>query len=325
MSGAMPGRGLLRIAGRLFDRVTLERVIVPAIADLQHECRRSGSGRFTRARAYSAALQTIALCAARDVASDRDGVSRAVAARMLVFVPLLLAFSALSGSGTLVSFGASFGAGVAARAGALLLLSNLVLVLPIAFYFAVALHRGQSGLEAVSIAACSCACVAAMALLMTIVPGTNQTYRLIVFEAYQGQDVGPSRPLSLAKGLTEMSLAELNDQIAHPPSASEETRARYHRQERFAYTAAPMVLGFVALALARLRRPRAVTAALAVTLGVLYYATFIDDLFHVATAAAARAWAANALFVLIGLALVSRRGACADAEAWRRVGGETKG
>ena len=32
------GSQLRTIAGRVFDRATLERVILPAIADLQHEC-----------------------------------------------------------------------------------------------------------------------------------------------------------------------------------------------------------------------------------------------------------------------------------------------
>jgi hypothetical protein len=315
MKGAMPGSGLLRIAERLFDRATLDRVIVPAIADLQHECARATSmssaglsNRLIRFRAYWGVVRTIVLCAARDVVIDRDSVSRSVGWRMLILVPLLVALFTLPAIGEFVSLGAKFGAALATRAGLLLLLPAVVVALPIAFYFAVALHRREPGHqslpEGLSVAALSAVCVAAMSLLMlTIVPETNQIYRVTLFKAFQSLNVDGPRPQHLPKGLAEMTSTELNAHIAHPPSQAQGARARRHRHERFAFIMSAPLLGFVGLALARRRSSRPLTIAVAFVLLGLYYACFNTGLLRVVGMDVYRAWAADVLLILIGCGL----------------------
>jgi hypothetical protein len=58
-----PGTRLRRFAERTFDRATLDRVILPAIADLQHECADEASAtRLVRLRAYWGLWKTLAVC-----------------------------------------------------------------------------------------------------------------------------------------------------------------------------------------------------------------------------------------------------------------------
>ena len=313
MSGAMPGSRLLRIAERLFDARDARprhrsRDRGPA-ARMRRARRTAGlSTRLIRFRAYWGVLQTMALCAAGDVAIDRDSVSRSVGWRMLILVPLLVALFTLPASGELVSFGMKFGAALATKAGLLLLLPALVTALPIAFYFAVALHRRepsrQSLPEGLSVAALSAACVVALSLMiLTIVPQTNQIYRLTLFEAFQSSNSNLPRPLYLPKGLAEMTLTELNDQIAHPPSQAQEARARGHRHERFAFILSAPLLGFVGLALARRRSSRAGTIAVAFLVLGLFYACFNTDLLHPVGVDGYRQWMADVLLILIGCGL----------------------
>ena len=47
----LPGLWLRQLAERVFDRERLERVVLPALADLQHECGDS-AGFVVRLRAY---------------------------------------------------------------------------------------------------------------------------------------------------------------------------------------------------------------------------------------------------------------------------------
>lgn len=308
MNSPLPGHRLLRLAERWLDRATLDRVVVPAVADLQHEYLRaatSGPSRwFVRARAYWGVVQAIALCAAQAVATDRDGVGRSLGRRLVVLLLPLLALNAAGSSAELIHLASRLDAATTIKAGMLLLLPGLVAALPIAFYFAVALHRRHAGRDGLHVAALSALCVFVLSLLMfVIVPDTNQAYRLTLFEAFHRENANPPRPLHLPKGLAEMTLTELNDHIAHPPSVGEEWRARRHRQERFAFVASVPVLAFVALALARRGRSRQITIAVAFALLGLFYACFTTDLLRPAGIDRSRPWAAPMLLFLVGCGL----------------------
>ena len=305
---ATPGLRLIAFAERLFDRLTLDRVVIPAIADLQHECLRaptaSLSHRVIRCRAHWGVLRTIALCALRDVATDRRGASRSITSRMLLLLPLFVLLGALPGSGWLWSFGVAHGAGVAVEAGLLLLLPSLVLALPVAFYFAVALQRRASGMDRLSVVALSILWAAVMsALMLAIVPETNQSYRMLLFEAFQRDDASVPRARHLPKGLTEMTLTELNDEIANPPSPAREALARHHRQERFAYIAAVPLMGLVALVLARRRGDRKAAIVADILLLGIYFASFNVDVLRNPGVDIYRAWTANVVLAIIGLGL----------------------
>jgi hypothetical protein len=308
MSGALPGHRLLRIAERWLDRATFDRVVVPAVADLQHECQRAAAAGlpswFIRARAYWGVLGAIVLCAAHDAAIDRDGAGRALGRRLLILLLPLIVLNAAAASGELIGVGSRLGAATAIEAGLLLLLPGLVTALPVAFYFAVALHRPRARLEGLYVVALSAVCVVVLsALMFVIVPTTNQAYRVTLFEAFQRENAGASRPLHVPKGVTEMTLPELNDHIAHPPSVALESLARRHRHQRFAFVASVPVLGFVGLMLARRGSSRPLTFAVAFALLGVYYAGFDTVLLRPAGIDTLRPWAAPMLLLLVGFGL----------------------
>jgi hypothetical protein len=72
----LPGTTRRSFAEQIFDRVTLERVILPALADLQHECEAAAGSpsavRRIRWRAYWSVWRTVALCLLRDTVRDRQ-------------------------------------------------------------------------------------------------------------------------------------------------------------------------------------------------------------------------------------------------------------
>jgi hypothetical protein len=142
------GTRLRRFAERVFDPETVERVLLPAFADLQHECEsgttNKGSRPFVRVRAYWGIWKTLAVCLAGDALRDRDGFSTSLTIRTLLFLLLLVALMGLLSGRWLVSFGATYGEWAAVRAGVLLLPSTLASTLPVALFLAVGLFRTTS-------------------------------------------------------------------------------------------------------------------------------------------------------------------------------------
>ena len=69
-SDRVPGTWLRRFAERTFDRETLDRVILPALDDVQHECTTAPgptlAERFVRVRTYWGFWKAIGLCLLTD-------------------------------------------------------------------------------------------------------------------------------------------------------------------------------------------------------------------------------------------------------------------
>jgi hypothetical protein len=112
MSGAhgprvVPGERLRALAVRLFDRVTAERYLLPAVADLQHEAR--GGGEVVRwrrlhgrVRGYCAFWRTFVVCAIRRNPQEPGlRTSRLLAPALAA----LTVVTALLASGPLASYG----------------------------------------------------------------------------------------------------------------------------------------------------------------------------------------------------------------------------
>ena len=203
-------------------------------------------------------------------------------------------------------------------AGALLMPSNVLVALPVAFFFALALFRTAAGVSSTrllsSAIAGSLACaVIVFALLMVVAPTTNQAYRTHVFAAFQ-HNSGDVR-IPLRKGLPEMTLAELNEHIRHAPSSRQQDLARAHRQERFAFVGTVFVLGMLGLALAG-RWRSSVTFAAALVVLFIYGAAFGfgAGLNNYGYPAGFGTWTANGAFLVMALRLLRSRKTMLSAE-----------
>ena len=147
-SNRIRGARLRGFAERTFDRETLERVILPAIADLQHECGAADAAslaqRMVVLRAYWGLWKTIGMCVIGDVAHNRDGIASSLGVRTFVFLVIVLAALMTSYASWMVAFASKYGAAAALTAGAYLLPSNILVALPVAFFFALAMFRARA-------------------------------------------------------------------------------------------------------------------------------------------------------------------------------------
>jgi len=313
----LPGARLRRLTERTFDRTTLDTVILPALADLQHECVNVEAGqvqrRFTTLRAYWGFWKTIGICAIGDVALNRDGISSSLGGRTFIFLLIVVAVLMIPSATWMLSFGSTYGALTALEAGALLVPSNVLVALPAAFFFALAMFPTRADVPSSrllpSAMAGSLACAAVVfALLMVVAPATNQAYRTKVFQAFQ-RDVSDAPRIPIRKGLAEMTLLELNDHIRHAPSSRQAELARAHRQERFAFVGAVFVLGLLGLALAGRWRSNLATFGVALVVLVLYGVCFGfgAGLNKYGYPAAYGTWTANGGFMILGLRLLRSR------------------
>ncbi len=311
------GRTLLRFAERVFDPETVERVLLPAFADLQHECEsgttNTRSRPFVRVRAYWGIWKTLAVCLAGDALRDRDGFSASLTIRTLLFLLLLVALMGLLSGRWLLSFGATYGEWAAVRAGVLLLPSTLASTLPVALFLAVGLFRttGAARLPALIPATTAATLACAFALFigaMFVVPSANQSFRTLVFNTMQPPDPGLP-PREIRKGLAEMSWMELKAHIREAPSSRQEEIARSHRLQRFAMIASTFVMALLGLGVAGRWQSRATTIAAALALLVLYVGCFTlaSGQHPGGYPSAYGTWAANAAFALVGMRLLRTR------------------
>jgi hypothetical protein len=308
----LPGSWLRWLAEQTFERETLDRVALPAIADLQHECT-EGHAFAVRVRAYCAAWKTLFICIVGDAVRDRQALTRSIGARTVFFTLLLTALMLLPGIGWWREFATAHGRATAVTAAIYFLPATLItMALPMAFFLAVALRRAEGRLPLVGLTPATTAAAAACAIAvlvgaMFLVPNTNQAYRRVVFEAMSTPaDRGPG---FLSKGLAELSWGDLNEAIRHAPSSRQEALARAHRQIRFAVAASPFVLALLALGLTRRWRSRTATATAAfVALGA--YATcfwLASEIDGGGYPSAYGVWAANLAFALLGMRLLRSR------------------
>jgi hypothetical protein len=103
---------LLRFAGRVFDRETVDKVILPALADLHHESSGGYRGWFERRlvllRAYWGLWKTLAVCAVGDVVHNLDGITSSVDTRTVVLLVIVVAIPMAPSVSWMVSFGSTY-------------------------------------------------------------------------------------------------------------------------------------------------------------------------------------------------------------------------
>ena len=318
------GSRLRTIAARVFDRATLDRVILPAIADLQHECsapaRNGLSRRLICWRAYWSVWKAFGICLIADGVRNPHGVSRTIALRtaacLLGLVPVLvvpglieMVFSA--GPPFTMAFSAHprFTIVEALKATVLLLPQALLASLPAAFFFSLALYRKDNRPEGAavipSVIAGTLTCVMLVSLLSAlVVPKANDAYRSLVFEALQRRTQDSALPPLPAPGLSEMTWWELSEQIAPANDSSAQSRARARLQERLAFVALVPVLALLGYGLSNRGRSRRGMFAVALALQTLYYAGFGLAIANFARPYLHGPWMVNAAFLLLALWLL---------------------
>jgi Lipopolysaccharide export system permease LptF/LptG len=317
-----PGSRLRRFAERTLEPVTLERVVLPALADLQHECREdAGVSRLVRLRAYWGVWKTLAICFAGDAVRDRAGHALSLGTRTLLFAFLLLVLVTAAQSATwFLTFGREHGEWSAIKAALLLLPSTLTMVLPGAFFLAVALFRTRDSRMATLVPATTAGAVACAAALfigaMFVVPPINQSFRTLVFNTLQPPDPDVF-PRVLSKGLAELTWTELNEQIREPSSRRQEELARANRQGRFALVGSVFVMALLGLGMAGRWRSRATTIGASLVLLVLYVGCFVlaSELNDGGYRSAYGVWTANGAFAIVGLRLLRSRKEWGDVAA----------
>jgi len=309
MSDLRPVRGawLRRLAARTLHPRTLETVVLPALADLQHECASGSKSYLTRLRAYWGVWKAIGLCVFVDAIQDRERQTASLGARTLLFLALLVAVLMAPTVPSMMSFGTRFGLLSALSMGVLMTPQSIALALPCALFLGLALHRSSIHqpvtrlVPSAIVSTLTCAALVAM-MISAVIPAGNQMYREYVFAQFQSGGI----TATLTKGLAEMTWSELNDHIRHAPSKREEERARVHRQGRVAIIASVFVLATLGLSVAGLCRSRAVStvvaAGLLASFGICFTGGWNGDRSPVFWV-----WAANVAFLTLGISLLRAR------------------
>ena len=264
----MPGRTLHRLAGYICCAQTLERIVEPAIADLQKEYAESGATAsqrmWTLVTGYAAIINVTAMCAfSVSIASDDD--RRTIIRIMAWFVALTVAFTGLLMLPPLSIVEAS----ISSMFLAALIPQAVPLAIPIGLTFGIAVGvAGRTATRRITTVILLTALIASLVSFVTlawVMPAGNQAYRESIAQAVglKGQ---------LTKGLNEMTLSELNRQAAIASAAGNTRDAdayawSYHL--RFALSVASVVLAGVLFATGV--RSMAVRALLALTACFAYW------------------------------------------------------
>ena len=291
----VPGTRLRRFAERTFDRETLDHVVLPAIADLQHECV-EGASLTVRLRAYLGVWKAMAICSMADAYRAARPTVGSVTRRMAVILPVVM--TAIMLPPVLNTPRDPAGPSV------LLLLTSpqaFAVALLVAYYFAVTLEQWPTSPRKLLPAVCGLSAIFTLVLFvltMSIVPRTNQAYRDSVAERLggSGRIVGP-----LTFGASEWTFTDLVQRAMGPPP--DRSFARRQLSSRLLISTAPIMIGFVALGISGYARKIALFSGVWVLM--LYIAALRST---VASAYQGpppeRVWMVNAIFTIAGLWLV---------------------
>lgn len=319
------GDRLRAAASRLFDAATMERVVDPAIADLQIE-RWSWAG-------YLAVIKVMVLCglggSMRAFQSwpdeERQVLWRAAGISLVALVCLTVALEAPP----------YFLGGLSERApvvsAALMLLPQALAVsLPMALTLGVALGLAGhvSARLAIAVAVIGLVCsIGSVANLGWLVPAANQAFRTAAFERMRQQqgDTGWTSP---PRGESELTLVDLDRLIqrrqAFPVGSHYElddlTRLRTGYHMRWALAFAPCALVLFAMSLAAYTRKKwKIRVAIGIALLGYYAILYWGRLFALNhdLPPPAGAWLPNVVFTLLSAATVMlvRRDAEAEPSA----------
>jgi len=208
----LPGRALHRLAARLCSERTLERVVEPAIADLQKECA-IAKNRMHRVRVlvagYAAIVKVVGICALR--LSEATNEDRHALGRILVWsVVSVVATTTLLLVPPLLDRSPSISSWLAA---ATLIPQAVPVGIPIGIVFGIALGlstRPNMNVAKVTLFGALAASALNLAVLAWAMPAANQAFRQIAIDESRAR--GYVGPVQLQKGYNEMWLSELRRQ-----------------------------------------------------------------------------------------------------------------
>ena len=312
-----PGARLRRWAGYLCSRRTMERLIDPVIADLQHEYEEANaSGRIlhahlARLRGYVAFWRVLALHVPSVwlegtirtlITADSSTLRRALlpAAMTMVFVTAILIAPPVQGM-------AQRGV-VGAWLLALLVPQSLPFSIPLTILTGVVCGlRGRvqtRPLRRVVVIIGLAGTLASVGTIVWVIPASNQAFRVTIAG-------GP-----VARGPAEMPPRSLRDQALVLKSEGREEKAgsllfSYHA--RWAIPGAALVFALFGLGVATLRLRRAATAAIAIIACAVYVSYFFEmaqvslSVFSDERISFALAWLPNLLMTVTSIAFLSAR------------------
>ena len=242
-----PGARAQRFSARVLDPDTYDRVIVPALADVEHECRGGTSGGarpLVHLRAHWGLWKAIVVCVLTDAARRSRPSATNILARFAYTLPITTAVVLMPAVG--VALGRETGIGAAT----FLLMQvpqALAVSLPLAFFFSVAMEHDTTRpvYELPGVLALSCACAIAMlAITLEVIPRTNHAYAVAVHDNLRrtpGDDL--TRPTF---GSSEWTTADLiSADTTRDPAAHRALAAR------LTLCTLPLMLGVVALGVGR--------------------------------------------------------------------------
>lgn len=310
------GTTFARLAERVLDPVTVEQVIRPALADLQHECSEATASALQRwlicCRAYWGVWKTFLMCFAGDVVRDPQGGNRAVARRTLVGLTFLMLLILSPVVSTIYMWTSHLTGAEAIRLAVILLPEAVVPSLPVAFFFALALHRGtdRSPTPMIRTAiAGTLVCVLVVGVLSGVaVPKANEAFRVMIFTAAdrRAADYGLPRGKMAPRGVAEMTWWELNEYIANAPNGRAKTHARARLQAHFAFLALVPVLALMGYGVSRRRHSPAAAFGIALLLVTLPFFGFSFAASDFLKRFIYAPWVLDSVFLIVAIWLVRR-------------------
>jgi hypothetical protein len=269
----MPGRTLHRLATHICSAKTLERVVEPAIADLQKEY--AGADRVWRRAwvlltGYIAIVKVIAICAVTiSPVSDheRRELVRALVWSGAMFLVIGILLTALP------MYTHSHGL---RRLRAMSILAQAVpLAIPLGIAFGLAFGlsaRVTTNLAKIALVGALTASTLSLCVLVWVMPAAHQSFTESALRQARSRGYdGPART-SFQKGHSQMSVAELRAAVAHFSADGEPRIARRYAfglHQRFSLAAASVA--FASMLLVLRADARAVRGGFALVACVIYW------------------------------------------------------
>jgi hypothetical protein len=309
----VPGRALHRVAARICSERSLERVVEPAIADLQKEYGGVTAGHsflraWTLVRGYSSLLQVLAVCTL-SMQTETDDERSMLTQTLAWSVAFVVASAAL----LILPPLSNYGNGVRGWYVAMTLVPQAVpLAIPIGIAFGFAIGAtGRKALRAstVLLLVATVASLLSFVMLAWGMPAGNEAFREIAFRQVRAQ--GHEGQAILQKGHNEMTLSELRRELAVLSDASQPRQARqfaFSLHLRFSLAAATLALASVLLAVRTRRRGFRVLIAVASCLAywmLLYAGDTANRRGYVTPPIAA--WLPNLVMIASAMFIVSSR------------------
>ena len=306
----IPGRTLHRIASLVCSPETLDRVVEPAIADLQKEYESAADGNrrvWALLTGYSAVLKVIAVCAlsVSSTTPDEHEVLRktlAWSAGWVAAISTLLMLPPLLDSSM-----RRWDAALALVPQAMPLAIPMGIAIGIAFGLSA---RPERNVVKVALLGAVIASALSFAILAWVMPATNHAFRqMAIRELRVG---GLEREFMLQKGHNEMTLAELRREEASFAAAGQIRLPRqfaFAFHVRFALAVGTLVLASLLLAAPFNHRGARGLIAFAASFGyvAMLYTGETLAVSHGALPPIVGAWLPNVVLTAIAFAVVSSR------------------